>query len=174
MRKKVGANPNFFKATGGGMSDGDFVVGADRFQPPAQGAPGQAQAAVNGNTQDRVAAGGSKSLIACYKRAKTSGAFILQSNGLKTFPAELANFAEFTIPGENWWDGCELTKIDVSNNEIPEIPEDLSKQDTIQHLNVNSNKLQQIPGALFALPNLKFLDVSYNNLKCLPEALGQA
>ena len=33
-----------------------------------------------------------------------------------------------TIPGENWWDGYDLTKVDVSNNEIPSIPEDLGQQ----------------------------------------------
>jgi len=53
----------------------------------------------------------------------------MQSCGLTAFPAELPNFAEFTIPGENWWDGNDLTKIDVSNNEIPEVPEELSKQE---------------------------------------------
>ena len=60
--KKRGANPNFFKPTGGGMGDGDCVVGADRFQPPPQVSAGQGF--VNGNTQNPVAEGASKSLIA--------------------------------------------------------------------------------------------------------------
>ena len=68
-------------------------------------------------------------MITQYKRAKQSGAFIMQSHGLKVFPAELCNFIEYCIPGENWWDGSELTKIDVSNNEIPEIPEELVKSE---------------------------------------------
>ena len=33
-----------------------------------------------------------------------------------------------TIPGENWWDGYDLTKIDLSNNEIPDIPDEISQQ----------------------------------------------
>jgi len=69
----------------------------------------------------------SKSLIAAYKRAKQSGTFVCQSHNLKVFPSELPNFADMTIPGENWWDGYDLTKIDLTNNEIPSIPEDLAK-----------------------------------------------
>lgn len=66
------------------------------------------------------------------------------------------------IPGENWWDGYDLTKVDVSNNEIPAIPEELGQQRFIQHLNLNTNKLQTIPQAVFALPALKYLDISDN------------
>jgi hypothetical protein len=32
------------------------------------------------------------------------------------FPSDLANFEDMQIPGENWWDGYDLTKVDVSNN----------------------------------------------------------
>ena len=64
----------------------------------------------------------SKALIAAYKRAKQSGTFICVSQKLIQFPADLPNFTEMTIPGENWWDGYDLTKVDLSNNDIPEIP----------------------------------------------------
>jgi hypothetical protein len=32
------------------------------------------------------------------------------------------------IPGENWWDGYDLIKVDISNNLIPEIPEEIGEQ----------------------------------------------
>ena len=70
----------------------------------------------------------SKGLIAAYSRAKQSGSFIFQMQGATQFPAELQNFADMVIPGENWWDGYDLTKVDVSNNEIPFIPEELGQQ----------------------------------------------
>ena len=84
MKKRFAANPNFFKQnTGGGVGDGDFVVGADRLPPPQQAAAtGQAnkgQAAVNGNTQDIPAQGGSRNLVGCYKRAKQNGIFNMQN-----------------------------------------------------------------------------------------------
>jgi len=66
------------------------------------------------------------------------------------------------IPGENWWDGYDLTKVDVSNNEIPAIPEEIGQQGFIQHLNINTNKLQSIPQTIFAMPALKYLDISDN------------
>jgi hypothetical protein len=52
----------------------------------------------------------------------------------------LANFADMTIPGENWWDGYDLTKVDVSNNLIQSIPEDLSRQE----VSVKSIKLNNL------------------------------
>ena len=106
----------------------------------------------------------SKSLIAAYKRAKSSGTFVCQSHNLKVFPAELANFAEMAIPGENWWDGYDLTKVDVSNNEIPDVPNDLGRQDFIQNLNLNTNLLTTIPPSIFTIKNLQFLDISYNKI----------
>ena len=67
----------------------------------------------------------SKGLIAAYSRAKQSGTFVYQSQGATVFPQDLPNFADMQIPGENWWDGYDLTKVDLSNNLIPEIPDEI-------------------------------------------------
>lgn len=64
--------------------------------------------------------------------------------------------------GEGWWEGCDLTKIDLSANAITQIPEEFVTQEFIEHLNFNGNKLQAVPDALFSLANLKFLDISNN------------
>jgi len=69
----------------------------------------------------------SKSLISAYSRAKQSGQFIYQSQKATQFPADLPNFADMTIPGENWWDGNDLIKVDLSNNLISDIPEEIEK-----------------------------------------------
>ena len=116
----------------------------------------------------------SKSLISAYSRAKQSGNFIFQSQGATVFPPDLPNFQDMTIPGENWWDGYDLVKVDLSNNLIDTIPEDIGLQQYIQHMNLNTNKLRTIPNSLFSIPSLKFLDISYNSIKILPESLGLA
>lgn len=131
MRGKQG-NSNFFnqKARGVGSAGGfgqqeNFVVGAENHnkQPPPEPFRNKGTALVNGNTVSEQHQSMSKSLIAAYKRAKQSGIFIFQSQSCTVFPSELANFADMTIPGENWWDGYDLTKVDVSNNLIQSIPE---------------------------------------------------
>lgn len=151
MNKKV--NPNFVKANaggGGGWGNTDnFVVGAENYKPPPKGFYNRKDAMMNGNTQDPKQEVISKSLIAAYKRAKQSGTFNCPSHNLKVFPKELANFAEMTIPGENWWDGNDLRKIDVSNNEIEEVPEDIANQLMIEHMNLNTNLIKSLPSSLF-------------------------
>jgi internalin A len=75
----------------------------------------------------------------------------------------LCNFAELDII-EKAWEGFYLTKIDLSNNLIPEVPEELATQVDIQHINLNTNELTSIPASLFTLENLKFLDISHNKI----------
>ena len=58
------------------------------------------------------------------------------------------NFQNISM-GEGWWEGCDLTKIDLSNNIIDSIPEEFATQEFIEHLNLNSNKLTSLPDAIF-------------------------
>jgi Leucine-rich repeat (LRR) protein len=67
-----------------------------------------------------------------------------------------------------------LTKIDMSNNEIPSIPDEIGSQEEIGWLNMSNNKLQALPNTLFSLKMIKFLDVSYNQISVISEALGGA
>ena len=67
-----------------------------------------------------------------------------------------------------------MTKIDLSNNEIPSVPEEVATQEEIIWFNISNNKLAAVPHALFSLKALKFLDFSYNQLTVLSEALGMA
>ena len=62
------------------------------------------------------------------KRAKQSGTLSLQGRSLKVFPADICRFQELNLT-ENWWDSFELTKIDISNNEIESIPEEIGQQE---------------------------------------------
>lgn len=115
-----------------------------------------------------------RSLTNALKRAKKSGTFIFQHTNMAKFPTELCDFVNYTPDGENWWDGNELTRIDLSRNEIVEIPAEIVQAATVQNFSLASNKLPQVPGAVFAMEALKVLDLSDNLLTALPEDIGQA
>ena len=42
------------------------------------------------------------------------------------FPKELCDFVNYTIPDEKWWDGHELTRIDLSMNKIEVVPPEIA------------------------------------------------
>ncbi len=62
------------------------------------------------------------------KRAKQTGTLSLQGRELKAFPKELCNFQNLEGIVDNWWEAFDLGKIDLSNNEIPSIPEEFAEQ----------------------------------------------
>jgi Leucine-rich repeat (LRR) protein len=68
---------------------------------------------------------------------------------MKEFPADLCKFEEYKVPDENWWDGHELSRIDVSNNQIETIPRDIGQQQTLAHLNLSGNKIELLPNEIF-------------------------
>ena len=108
-------------------------------------------------------------ITAALKRAKTTGSLNLQNRDLKAFPEEICRFEELKVI-DNWWESFDLTKLDISNNQIPSIPEELVQQEQLNNINANSNLLETLPASLFTLA-LKFLDVSNNRLASLPDAL---
>ncbi len=155
--KREGANANFFQQKPSDNQDAIIV--------PKKG-PAKAQAAMGG------ASNSNKYMDTMLTKAKQSGTLIVQNRGLKLFPSEILRFQDINVEC-NWWEGHDLTKIDLSNNDIPEIPEQIATQEFIQHLNINSNLLQSIPNSLYTLQSLKFLDISYNKISSLSESLGQ-
>lgn len=56
-----------------------------------------------------------KALEGALKRAMQSGTLGLQNRGLKNFPKEILNIQNLNL-GVNWFEGFELTKVDLSNN----------------------------------------------------------
>lgn len=91
---------------------------------------------------------------------------------MKVFPEGLCDFLNYKVDDENWWDGNELVRVDLSNNQLEEINGDLATQVTLHTLNFQLNKLKGLPEKLFTLENLKILDVSNNCIEALPEAIG--
>ncbi len=94
-------------------------------------------------------------------RAKQTGNLTICDRGIKNFPEEILKFEDLQVI-ENWWEGMPLTKIDMSNNEIPSVPDEIASQEELIWFNMSNNKLQAVPHTLFSLKGLKFLDVSYN------------
>ena len=68
---------------------------------------------------------GNKMLDAALTRAKNSGNLTISDKQLKNFPDEILKFEDLQVL-ENWWEGMPLTKIDLTNNEIPSIPEEIA------------------------------------------------
>ncbi|PSN45747.1 Protein flightless-1 [Blattella germanica] len=63
----------------------------------------------------------------------------------------------------------ELTTLDLSHNNLKEVPEGLERARALLVLNLSHNHIDTIPNALFMhLTDLLFLDLSSNNLETLP------
>ncbi|MEO7840152.1 MAG: COR domain-containing protein [Anaerolineales bacterium] len=66
-----------------------------------------------------------------------------------------------------------LTSLDLSYNELIDLPEFLTKLKNLKTLDLNFNKLASLPEAITKLQNLKTLDLSHNQLASLPESIGK-
>ncbi|XP_076825385.1 leucine-rich repeat-containing protein 40-like [Clavelina lepadiformis] len=116
---------------------------------------------------------------AIFKQARKSGVLNLSNRNLEAVPAEVwrlnlnaakdarESAASFDA-GERWWDQVELTKLNLSSNQITSLSDELSNFQSLIVLDVHDNKLASLPSNLADLPNLKRFDVSHNNLQSLP------
>lgn len=92
-----------------------------------------------------------KGLINAFKRAKQSGIFIVQNQNLTKYPPELCDFINYTAPGDDWWGGNDLVRVDVSQNKITDVPENINQQVTVQNMNLMGNLLKSVPDTLFKM-----------------------
>lgn len=74
-----------------------------------------------------------------------------------------------------WMDQLKLGKnlklLDLSSNELTEVPDPIIKLRSLVTLRLSTNLLQSLPQSLGCLDALKFLDVSKNNLSKLPGSI---
>lgn len=156
-------NSAFFNQLSKGEGEEDGVVVSARGKKG--GDVVDVMAGFDGSTGGKIS---EKGLINAFKRAKQSGSFIVTNQEMEQFPKELIDFVNFKIEGENWWDGQQLTRIDVSLNLIQTIPPEFGNQSHSEHLasiNIQGNKLTGLPSSLYTLKSLKFLDASNNAIK---------
>ncbi|CAI5718491.1 hypothetical protein KXD40_000149 [Peronospora effusa] len=109
-----------------------------------------------------------------FRLARQSGCLNLSSRDFHTFPDEIFRLYELLDEDEHSWECAVLRKLDLSYNEIAELP---SQVETLKYLisfKMRHNHLQQLPLALWNLETLTSLDLSNNKLEgCLSEQLGK-
>jgi len=64
----------------------------------------------------------------------------------------------------------ELMSLNLSGNQLVDLPSDLDRLQRLESLDVSENALMVLPDALVRLPNLVSLNVAHNNLASLPIA----
>eukprot|EP01017_Pseudomicrothorax_dubius_P038901 TRINITY_DN5901_c0_g1_i3.p1 TRINITY_DN5901_c0_g1~~TRINITY_DN5901_c0_g1_i3.p1 ORF type:complete len:763 (+),score=167.89 TRINITY_DN5901_c0_g1_i3:74-2290(+) len=119
----------------------------------------------------QVKAASSKSMTNALARARQTGVLNLPNAGMTTFPPELCNFDNVVYNDQKWWELVPLTKIDLSNNEIAEIPPGVAGNTDLVALRLVNNRVTALPDELFTLQGLKSLDMGKNKLRSLPEGI---
>ena len=85
------------------------------------------------------------------KRAFETGTFNFVGQEATQFPQQLWKVDQLNIEDQNWWECNPIIRIDVSNNEITEIPEeilalpDVSQIKTLEVIYLNNNRLKTVP-----------------------------
>ena len=65
------------------------------------------------------------------------------------------------------------TLLDLSNQNLPELPESVCQLTQLQSLYLSRNQLTNLPDSVCQLTQLRFLSLSYNQLTKLPESIGK-
>ncbi|CAK4126271.1 unnamed protein product [Aphanomyces euteiches] len=121
----------------------------------------------------------------------------MPARSLTEFPDEVCHLMDFLEQDEKGWECVDLLKIDLSHNDIPEIPSQIGTLKSVISFKICQNKISAIPQELFSLNLLAYLDLSNNclvgeispnlgqlqalkelvlssnKLSALPESLGQ-
>ena len=68
-----------------------------------------------------------------------------------------------------------LQVLNISNNQIKQLPESIGNLERLHVLNASSNNLKALPNSIGRLKRLQTLDLRNNrHLRALPDVLGQA
>ncbi|KAH3765974.1 Leucine-rich repeat [Pelomyxa schiedti] len=111
-----------------------------------------------------------RDILSAVKRCRQTGSFVLKGLGLSQIPNEVLNYASLpSDSNDKWWEFEPLLKLDMSENQIHELPAafkgDFFHQLTF--LSLSNNLLSDLPDLSF-LCSITFLDISFNNLSSLP------
>ena len=109
------------------------------------------------------------------KQANIKGFIDISNTRLDSIPEEVFK-QNAPIDGVNWWLNVDLSKIDVSNNNLTEMAFDDGIHDFrnipyVKILSLASNKFSKIPVSVFYLQNLIFFDISNNMINQIDENL---
>ncbi|KAL7680652.1 putative leucine-rich repeat domain superfamily [Plasmopara halstedii] len=107
------------------------------------------------------------------RQARQSGTLNLSSRDLRAFPDEIFRLYDELDEDENSWECVALKKLDLSYNEIAEIPSQVETLKYLVNFKIRHNLLRQLPTTIWNLEMLTSLDLSSNELEgALPEQLG--
>jgi Leucine-rich repeat (LRR) protein len=107
-----------------------------------------------------------------YKNARKSGILNLSSKSLRTPPMEIFCLDTKLESDENFWEICPLTKLDLSHNEITELPLEVSNLIDLMTLKLRGNRLENLPPTLGSCIRLRHLDLSSNSLSFIDHIEG--
>ncbi|KAG6612500.1 Leucine-rich repeat-containing protein 40 [Phytophthora cinnamomi] len=106
--------------------------------------------------------------------ARQSGSLNLSSRDFQAFPEEVFRLYELLDEDERSWECAVLRKLDLSYNEISELPTQVETLKYLVSFKMRHNRLRQLPLAVWNVETLTSLDLSNNELEgCLPEQLGK-
>ncbi|KAH7492130.1 Leucine-rich repeat-containing protein 40 [Phytophthora ramorum] len=105
--------------------------------------------------------------------ARQTGSLNLSSRDLCAFPVEVFRLYELLDEDERSWECAVLKKLDLSYNEIAELPSQVEMLKYLLSFKMRHNRLRQLPLAIWNLETLTSLDLSNNELEGLPEQLGK-
>ncbi|KAF4697419.1 Leucine-rich repeat-containing protein 40 [Perkinsus olseni] len=106
---------------------------------------------------------------AALKKAFTSGSLTLAAAGLTQVPPQLLQLDSTTLEGISWWESNTIEKVDLSGNDIRELPPDLPGQiPDCRAFNASDNKLESLPTTLLHLEKLKILLAVRNAITTFP------
>lgn len=128
-------------------------------------APGGATGIINGVVP-------SKSLMTLLQNCLADGVLKLTHKNLSEVPKEVFSIHEINFDGKQWWNECDVTRLDLSFNEITVLPEEVRQLTALTSLLLSSNKLTSLPSAIFEVP-LSRLVCAHNSLRVFPGPLCQ-
>ena len=124
--------------------------------------------------QEAESAAGQGGLSRLFKTAKESGKLNLSGRALSAIPDTAFALATTLDEGGKFWEVNPLTRLDLSSNELKDIPEGKFQliNNDLAYLNLKNNKLHSIPEDLFSCLQLKYLDLSTNGLTIITDSIG--
>ncbi|TYZ62515.1 hypothetical protein PybrP1_008725 [[Pythium] brassicae (nom. inval.)] len=116
-----------------------------------------------------------------YRIARQTGHLNLSTRSLAAFPREILRLHELAEEDERSWESAVLQKVDLSYNEITELPAEIQELAYVSSFKMRHNQLRQLPEAnllegvlsegLSRLVNLRDLALDGNKLTQLPDSL---
>ncbi|OQS04672.1 hypothetical protein THRCLA_03115 [Thraustotheca clavata] len=98
------------------------------------------------------------------RKSRQTGTLNLTSRELTHVPAEVLYPLKYLEADEKHWECVDLHKLDLSYNELHELPEAIQELAGLKWLKVKDNQLTRLPSTFGHLQQLVFLDLSGNRL----------